>query len=107
MTKKIYLVFNVVGNHEYTIITKINGKGREVTTLFRSLSSDWTEAVRGEKVLRMTDNGNGITFDREMQDLDYSELAELKILLRFNQKIDNAYSDETWRIIESKHFFEI
>jgi hypothetical protein len=106
MAKKIYLVFNVVGNHEYTITKKNSAKG-EVTTLFRSLSSDWTEAVRGEKVLKMIDSGNGVTFDREMQSLDYSELAELQILLRFNQKVDKAYSDETWRIIESKHFFEI
>jgi hypothetical protein len=75
MAKKIYLVFNVVGNHEYTITKKNSAKG-EVTTLFRSLSSDWTEAVRGEKVLKMIDSGNGVTFDREMQSLDYSELAE-------------------------------
>jgi len=106
MTKKIYLVFNVEGNHEFTIITKSTQKG-EVTTLFRSLSSEWAEHARGEKVLKMTDNGNGVTFNREMQDLDYSEFAELQILLRFNQKIDSASSDETWRIIESKHFFEI
>jgi hypothetical protein len=106
MEKKIYLVFNVAGNHEYTIKKRRTAKG-EVTILFRSLSSDWTEAVRGEKVLKMIDSGNGVTFDREIQSLDYSELAELQILLRFIQKVDKAYSDETWRIIESKDFFEI
>jgi hypothetical protein len=106
MKKKTYLVFNVVGNHEYTITKKSTSKG-EVTTLFRSVSSEWAEHVKGEKVLKMIDSGNGVTFDRELQNLDYSELAELQILLRFNQKVDKAYSDETWRIIESKHFFEI
>ena len=106
MTKKIYLVFNVEGNHEYTITKKRTGKG-EVTTLFRSLSSEWAEHTRGEKVLRMTDSGNGITFDREMLSLDYSEMAELQIMLRFTHKIDNDFADETWRIVETKHLFEI
>ena len=75
-----YLVMNTDGEHEYTIHVKY--------TLFRSENKCWTSTARGEKLLSITNTGNEIILDRKIKVMDYAQLAELRLLLRFENKIE-------------------
>lgn len=58
-----------------------------VYTLFRSKSLLWNGDWRGEKLLSMECNGNGVKLSQGKKKLDYSELEHLRILLNiYNRK---------------------
>jgi hypothetical protein len=53
----------------------------DVYTLHRSKSLIWDGACRGEKLISLECNGNGIKLSHAKKKLDYSELEHLRILL--------------------------
>jgi hypothetical protein len=104
--KQIYIVLDHKGVHEYDIVKESTDKGEEIT-LFRSNNPTWTEQSKGEKIMSLVNNGDGITFDRKFKSLDYAELFELRLLLNFEQQIDNnSLNRKKYRIVEDKTLFE-
>ena len=104
--KQTYMVLDHEGVHEYDIVKKSTDKGEEIT-LFRSNNSTWTEQAKGEKIMSLVNNGDGINFDRKFKSLDYTELFELRLLLNFEQQIDNnSLNRKKYRIVEDKTLFE-
>jgi hypothetical protein len=56
----------------------------------------------------LVNNGDGINFDRKFKSLDYAELFELRLLLNFEQQIDNnSLNRKKYRIVEDKTLFEV
>jgi len=86
-TKKTFRVVDNEGQHEYDIAVEIIEEGEEFT-LFRSLDSYWAEHVRGDKVLSLVDNGNGVVLSKKIDEMDYSEILELSLLLNFHRKYE-------------------
>ena len=76
------------GQHEYTITDSKNKKGNRITTLFYSDSEFWKFDLRGTELLKMVDNGNGVKLSKASKKMDYSELAELRLLLSFSKSTD-------------------
>jgi len=104
--KQIYMVLDHEGVHEYDIVKELTDEGEKIT-LFRSNNPTWTEQAKGEKIMSLVNNGNGINFDRKFESLDYAELFELRLLLNFEQQIDSNYLNrKKYRIIEDKTLFE-
>lgn len=101
-----YLVINTDGEHEYTIHVKTTNKGVKYT-LFRSENKCWTSTARGEKLLSITNTGNELIFDRKFKSLDYAELAELRLLLRFENRMDVKDNWDEYKIIPVKNVVKI
>ena len=87
MTK--YYVTNQKDNVEY-IITEVEVATGVEFSLFRSNSDEWSDHVKNELVVSIIDTGNGFVFSNKLsKTLDYSEAAELLILLTAMSKVDN------------------
>jgi hypothetical protein len=91
--KENYMVLDHNGMHEYNLTVIKHGEYERTISLFYSMSEEWTDDVRGEMALSMTDNGNGVKFDRKLKKLDYSELLHLRILLNFEHKTTSIILD--------------
>ena len=53
----------------------------DVYTLHRSKSLLWNGECRGEKIISLECNGNGVKLSQAKKKMDYSELEHLRILL--------------------------
>lgn len=96
--EKIYQVIDKVNKeHDYNISVQDINKGT-LYGLYRSMSSNWTEGCRGEKVMEILDDGNGY-ISKLSKNLDYSQGVELLILLTFMNHNDNRCK---YDILESK-----
>lgn len=66
--------------------------GHDTYRLSYSKSEDWSEIVRGETILTITDDGNGFKVKWEEKPeknrLDYSQMRELQLMLSYIQKAD-------------------
>lgn len=66
--------------------------GNDVYRLSYSNSNDWSEDVRGETILTVTNDGNGFKVKWEEKPeknrLDYSQMRELQLMLTHIQKSD-------------------
>lgn len=66
--------------------------GHDTYRLSYSNSEDWSEVVRGETILTITDDGNGFKVKWEEKPeknrLDYSQMRELQLMLTYIQKVD-------------------
>ena len=79
---KKYLIYcNTEKKHLFTI--DVIESGDDVTyKLSRSHDDTWSEP--GEELLSLSDDGNGVKFDRKInKNLDYSDLGHLRLLLNF------------------------
>ncbi len=85
--EKKYLVM-LDGQHEYTITETTNKKGHRVLTLFYSEANFWRMDLQGKEILRMIDNGDGVKLSKISKKMDYSQLAELRLLLMFSKATD-------------------
>ncbi len=85
--EKKYVVLSD-GQHEYDIIESTNHKGHRVLKLFYSQEDFWNPKIRGNLVLRMVDTGNGVRFSKNAKSLNYSELAEMRLLMNFAKSTD-------------------
>jgi hypothetical protein len=98
--KKSYMVLDHNGTHEYDLTVVYNDEGKEIS-LYLSNGEQWNSVVRGELMMRMTDNGNGVKFDRKLKKLDYSQFLYLRILLNFEHKTSDIMLDrESYRVVE-------
>jgi hypothetical protein len=84
---KKYLVM-LYGQHEYTIKDSKNKKGNRVLKLFYSENEFWNANLRGTKLLKMVDDGNGVKLSKASKKLDYGKLNELRLLLSFAKETD-------------------
>ena len=76
------------GQHEYDILDSTNNKGHRVMKLFYSEAEFWNASIRGKLVLKMVDTGNGVKFSKNTKSLNYSELAEMRLLMNFAKSTD-------------------
>ncbi len=76
------------GQHEYTIMESKNKKGCRILTLFYSDAEFWRIDLRGTQLLKMVDDGNGVKLSKVSKKMDYSQLAELRLLLMFSKSTD-------------------
>jgi hypothetical protein len=83
MEKKYLIMLD--GQHEYTITDTRNKKGHRVITLFYSEAEFWSFDLRGTQLLKMVDDGNGVKLSKVSKKMDYSQLAELRLLLTFSK----------------------
>lgn len=100
--KQTYMVLDHDGNHEYDLVVIDHGNTFAVRTieLYHSNGEQWTSEVRGQLALSVTDNGNGVKFDRKLKKLDYSELLYLRIILNFEHKTtSNELDREDYTIV--------
>ena len=88
MEKKYLVILD--GQHEYTITDRTNKKGHRVMTLFYSEAEFWRYDLRGTQLLKMVDDGNGVKLSRASKKMDYSQLAELRLLLMFSKSTDKS-----------------
>jgi hypothetical protein len=87
--KKEYIVFDEEGLHEYNVTKEQTDKGIKLS-LYHSNGSQWNEHARGELLLTMTDDGNGVSFDRKIKDVSYSELLHIRILLNIRYQTEDS-----------------
>jgi hypothetical protein len=87
MSKK-YLIIDTNDEgfaHDYDIIISDTDQGT-VYTMYRS-KSYWSDNKKGEKVMEVLDNGDGVVFKpRFGKEMDYTELSELYVMLMFISK---------------------
>lgn len=83
MSTEKYLVF-INELHEYDILLEMKGDVKTYT-LNKSHNSEWTEHARGEFCFKLTENGNGIKFNRSIAKLNYSEYEQINILINFER----------------------
>jgi len=108
--KRTFLLYNNENNHEFNIIVEPIGSVVHYK-LYYSDSTEWTTTVRGKHFMSMVDDGNEVVFDKHLQNLNYSDLEGLRILLDFESEFSmldvTAYDKETYRVVEEKIIFEI
>lgn len=76
------LVILVEGVHEYTYRKEEEGDIIN-HSLFYSKNQEWSEHIRGERIIEIIDDGNGYKTSREIgNSLGHDELYELGILFR-------------------------
>ena len=107
MEKQTYMVLNHEGGHEYDIVKKLTDEGEKIS-IYRSNNQIWHSHVRGEKIMSITNNGNGIKFDKKIKELDYGDLVVLRLLINFEHQTDaSPINREKHRLIENKTVIEI
>ena len=85
----VYRVFNTEDKslaHEYNItVQEDTSKGYTEYNLYRSNDGEWSNHVKGKKCLTLINTGNGVIFPKKKykEEIDYSQTAELFILLTF------------------------
>ena len=82
-----YLVFDESDIHEFTLVVEYPENSCRVS-LHASQNSSWSDSAKGELFLMVEDNGNGIIFDRELKNINYSQAEHLRLLIMF---IHNVY----------------
>lgn len=105
---KTYLVYDHEGQHEYDIVVEETEKGYTKCSIFRSQSDMWYDGVKGEFIMSMTDDGNGVKFKESKKEMDYADLECLRLLVNFYREIDtNEMNKKKHRIVENNPIFEI
>ena len=98
--KKAFMVLDHNGTHEYDLTIESTDDG-EVFSLLLSNGEQWSSDVRGQLELRMTDNGNGVKFDRKLKNIDYSTVLYLRIILSFQHQTEaSALNRQKYRVVE-------
>lgn len=104
---KSYIILSKDGLHEYNIIVEKTKKG-EKFSLYYSEGEQWLAGTRGQLALSMTNDGNGVKFDRKLKSLNYAELAYVRILVNFeHQTDDNHLNRQKYRVIEDNAILKL
>ena len=107
MSVKKFMVFDQENLHEYNIVIEETDKGIEYS-LFMSESEQWEEHAKGELIISMFNDGNGVTFSKKLKKLDYSDLFAVRLLLNLENFMDeNPRNREKMKIVEEKIFVEL
>jgi hypothetical protein len=98
--KRKFIVLSKESEYEYDITVE-KTDGGVLTTLFRSSSTIWSDSVKGEEILSMLNDGNGVKFNNKIgKKLPYDELSELRLLLNFENSIDFDLNQDGYKILE-------
>jgi hypothetical protein len=98
--KRKFIILNKEREYEYDITVEETDNGI-LTTLFNSSSTIWSESVKGKEIISMLNDGNGIKFSYKIgKKLGYAEVAELRLLLNFENSIDTELNKGGYKIIE-------
>jgi hypothetical protein len=89
--KKIYV--NGVHEYDYKLAIDDGNKliinaGNEIHQLYHSQNHEWSDDVKGKLAISISDNGAGIEFSEPIEQIDYSDAQELRILLGIILKDD-------------------
>jgi len=106
MSVKKFMVFedNV---HEYNLVVEETDNGVEYS-LFMSEGEQWNEHARGKLSLSMVNDGNGVTFSKKLNKMDYSDVFAVRLLLNFENFLDTVPKNkEKVKIIEDKIVVEL
>ena len=87
MKQKTFLIMDTSGedgyNHDFDVTVDYTDDGT-VYTMYRSRNHYWDQEARGQKVMTIIDDGDGLTISpRTNKSLDYAEAAELFAMLSF------------------------
>jgi len=85
MKEELFTVFNENDEHDFDIIKRISSK-KTTYILKRSINKQWAESARGEEVITIVDDGNGIKLSNVIlskDELSYCQFLEIYILIRF------------------------
>ena len=91
-----FIILNSEGEHEYDLKVQ-ERKDTFIYKLYRSDSEPWTEWCRGEFIVGIEDDGNGIKFFGDLtkdRHLDYAQSSELSLIVRAYNQIDKSSYDK-------------
>jgi hypothetical protein len=74
-------VIMIDDQYEYDLY--VDEKGNDKTYSLHYSQSDFWGQSRSKLALRMTDNGNGIKFNRSLRVMDYCDMGHVRLLLNF------------------------
>jgi hypothetical protein len=105
---RVYNTFDHDGDiHDYDVTIETTDEGEKIT-LFRSNEGIWADDCRGEELFSLLDTGNGVIFPKKIytKEVDYSQLAELFVVLSVINKTDRnpIYGGRVEEVIESTNF---
>lgn len=107
MSIKKFMVFDQENVHEYNIVVEETDKGVEYS-LFMSDGEQWEEHAKGELILSMINNGDGVIFSKKLKKLDYGDLFAVRLLLNLENFMDeNPRNQEKSKIVEEKIVVEL
>ena len=107
MSIKKFMVFDQENVHEYNILVEETDKGVEYS-LFMSDGEQWEEHAKGELILSMINNGDGVIFSKKLKKLDYGDLFAVRLLLNLENFMDeNPRNQEKSKIVEEKIVVEL
>lgn len=83
-----FVVLGDENSHEFDLHIESHGLHSRTYSLFASNNGIWSEDTRGKLLLKMTDTGNEIIFDKARKKLDYSIASYMRILLNVSIMFD-------------------
>ena len=103
MDKK-YIVISENGEHDYNVTVEKTDKGNEYS-VFHSNGVQWRTPVKGDLILKMVDDGNGMKFSKKLpKKMEYHEVLALHILLSVERKLDPQIK---YQVIENISLIEV
>jgi hypothetical protein len=100
------MVFDKDNIHDYNIIveTKVNWVKY---SLYMSDGQQWNANCRGKLKLSMINDGNGYIFSEKLKKIDYGYSFAVRMLLNFEDFIENSSDNNKFKIIEQKIIVEL
>jgi len=103
---KTYYLKERNGEFEYEIQIEAD-PCTKTYTLFRSNAECWTDSAKGEELLTITDNGDGMHIKKRIpKEVDYAQFSELCMLTQFIKNLDYTLCDE-YLVYEETPLFTI
>jgi hypothetical protein len=106
---KVKILENNYGNYE--IERSVKGMDKDIWTMFYGKDSEWVDSLKGQKLMRLVDTGNGVNVKHFNDDfnfgkikLDYAAVWELYILLDYYFKDQKESYSEFEFVREEKVF---
>jgi hypothetical protein len=106
MSTKTFMVFDKDNIHEYNIIVETKVSGIKYS-LYMSDGQQWNSNSRGKLTLSMINDGNGYIFSEKLKKIDYSHSFAVRLLLNFEDFIENSSDNNKFKIIEQKFIVEL
>jgi hypothetical protein len=103
---KTYFLKEKTGEFEYEIQVEVD-PCTKTYSLFRSNAECWTESAKGEHLLTITDDGNGMSIKKRIpKECDYAQFSELCMLTQFIKNLDTTLCDE-YQVYEETPLFTV
>lgn len=99
MLVKKYMVINDDCVVEYDLIV-VEEEKEICYSLFTTDSKIWAENIRGVRLMSMIDDGNGLSFEKDLKDITYNEALYVRLLLGIERNISKKDNSPDYKIIE-------